>query len=683
MMNLEAMTLRKGSMKPGEFLSPNEALVSSNGVFKLCYEKEGNLALYSRAADDQWMKAWESQTTKIGKAVFQNDGQLAIIPEDGSEPWVSGYFHWIRDGKSRNYSKGMLVLQDDGNLVVYDSANTACWATNTWTARYALLIGVEDYAHFNDQKLRAGRNDVLAMWKLCRRLGYRPEHIRVHTSPRLTAQEIKDAEVKSWLSRPENTGKTMNEAQAAVDKDLESVGGDWSKILGEATSSAINGNLQWFRDQLGAPFHAGRGYLVPGILYYSGHGAKIGGQLALCPSDVSPNGGKLENALMFKDIEQTLTLGYGDDNEHNPVEFLTVVLDCCFAAAQMSETEGASNTQVATSLSLPDVKSASKTAHDPIHPWLQRRIFCAARDDEQGFQSLLGGRWHGAFTWAFTQALEQWMTRQSAAALFPYVDISHAELLMRARMLLEALSFQQHPVLMDTFANTPVFWSGLARVEAHDAGDAPKTNAEPTAERPGIQLDPNLLIGTTAYDYSLYSFALKDKDSVLLGSLSVASIGNASATFSYQANKEYWFVQNDDAGKFFSKWNSEKLNVCSISRSLGKWANSVTDPMPGGSSSSSATSNARVSWTEAEAPVGSTMYAGDIGIDFSNYTAPTTTAKGSVTVIWYRYLANAPSDNTYAINDGQLLSRTAPTKDSTKKWYANSQTMAIPQLPSK
>ena len=71
---------------------------------------------------------------------------------------------------------------------------------------YALLIGVETYDGLSpDKQLHAGRNDVLAFYKVCRRLGMPPENISLLTSPVLDKQQVAQAELE--LSRETNPAK--------------------------------------------------------------------------------------------------------------------------------------------------------------------------------------------------------------------------------------------------------------------------------------------------------------------------------------------------------------------------------------------------------------------------------------------------------------------------------------------
>lgn len=523
-------------LRPGDGLAPGEELISANGVFRLRHDEDGSLVLLAKRSGDTWSATWRGApaTGAAGRVRFDAADVLVVEDAHGRElrpcaPWAS----------PDSPEDATLVLQDDGNLVAYASQSPfrdPYWASDTWNGRFAVLIGVEDYASFPDEGLRAGRNDVLAMWKVCRRLGYQPEHIRIRTSPRLTPEDLERAEVERLLALPEGAGQNEDDLRPRALENLESAAGVWDEVLGDATHDAIAVALTWLQAQLAGPFERQHGYLVPGILYYSGHGTKLDGELALCPSDTGRDG---MNALPFADVEEALTAGYARDSSLNPIEHLTVILDCCYAAADAARA-GASPNQRVTALDLSGGTSSppSKPLR-AIHPWLQRRVFCATRDDEGGHQAVLGGRWHGAFTWAITRTLEQWTTKQSSSDLFPYVDISHVELLMRTRMLLEALGFRQHPVLMDTFANTPVFWSGLARVEAHRPGAAPPTSATPTAWRLGIQIDP------TGWSAAFLLLQFRDAANRLLGEGVVPTADRTVNGATWLAAKEYWRVVED------------------------------------------------------------------------------------------------------------------------------------------
>jgi hypothetical protein len=164
------------------------------------------------------------------------------------------------------------------------------------------------------------------------------------------------------------------------------------------------------------------------------------------------------------------------------------------------------------------------------------RVFCASGRDEQSWQAMLGGRWQGAFTWAFTRALEQWKTAPSGP--FRKSTISHVELLFRTRMLLEALSFPQHPVLVDRIGNLPVF--------QHDADTEEETRAEPDAERRGGQIDPSGL------GYAVYTFDSPDATAGVLAT--IVATNTASPDGRWTAQTEYWCIPGNAFDS--SKWPS-------------------------------------------------------------------------------------------------------------------------------
>lgn len=555
-----APAVHKGSLRTGQFLSPDEVLVSDNDVFELRYQAvDGNLALYAWSASGErflWMPPWERPIGPAGCAGLDENGRLVVRAKekDGlKEVWCSG----VSAGKSAR-----LRLRNDGNLVVCDDQGTIYWDTGTRFdfERYALLIGVESYSGVEGGKknLFAGRNDVLAMWQVCRRLGYEPRNIRVCTSPQLTEKQIIDAEVDMALSQEENRRKSRKQVKQDVLAVLRGV--DWEVTLCEATYKQINRSLSWLSERLGQPFGDQKGYLVPGILYYSGHGAQIEGDLALCPADVKQTGGGLANVLSFATLQAILDKKDDDaKDDRSPTRYLTVVLDCCFAGASSGKPSW-----LATSLTPPDSRSAGAPF---ISPAFGQRIFCASRSDEHAYQALLGGRWHGAFTWAFTQAMEQWTVATSR--LHSYVNVSHAELLFRSRMLLEALSFPQHPMLLDSIVNTPVFWCGLETVEPgqmfrdgvhlsrlRSALAMASPSAEPDEKRVGIQMDP----GTGGRRW--YTIEADDgRTRTLIANVLVVggnpvTIGRAT----YDADTESWFnvasLPSDTVALFVS-WSDQ------------------------------------------------------------------------------------------------------------------------------
>lgn len=410
----------------------------------------------------------------------------------------------------------------------------------------ALLIGVEDYSRFDPtgrKDLPAGRNDVLAWWKVCRRLGY--THLRVLASPALTEDDLVRAElelvpelspgetpdqvrarVRRWLSvkeppRPSLAAETAEEVAERVAQWLASVRrapDDLNVFLREATSSELKEAARWLAGGLVTNVALSWGAFqlheewesLPGIMTYSGHGARRDGDLVLCPSDTGP---ALDGSLSFSELRAIFDEADALPGGRHPTDNLTIVLDCCFAAA--GDRPGAA--QRATGLT-PAV--AAPFAPAPRKE-IGSRVFCASARDETSYQAMLGGHWHGAFTWALTVALEQWKIKEEGQ--FRHSTMSHAELLFRSRMLLQALSFHQHPILVDELGNLPVFH--------HGTQDGDRTSARPDAKRPGIQLDPS-------GEFPWTEFTLKDAngDAVARAIVSRGSQGN------WDGNKEYWYV---------------------------------------------------------------------------------------------------------------------------------------------
>lgn len=388
----------------------------------------------------------------------------------------------------------------------------------------ALLIGVETYQGLPpDRQLFAGRNDVLSCWRVCRRLGYRARHIRALTSPMLTRDDIIQAEVDLVLEREPD--RTRPEIESEVARRLADA--PWGDMLGEATHEAIRAGVAWLAQHLVFTVKLeGEGWSfareltgLPGLLAYSGHGARHGGDLALCPTDV---GADLSRALTFSELRAMIDAG--DDiraeGTPHPADNLTVVLDCCFAGA--ASQRGALRV---TSLTPGGAGSAALARRE-----IGNRVFCASGRDESSSQAVLGGRWHGAFTWAFTRALEQWKSAPSGQ--FQRSTMSHVELLFRTRMLLEALSFPQHPVLIDRIGNLPVFH--------HDSDVADETSADPDAVRRQGQIDPST--GFAAYEISVAS----DASETLLVQIVATDVADplppGSGGSGMQAGREYWKI---------------------------------------------------------------------------------------------------------------------------------------------
>lgn len=426
----------------------------------------------------------------------------------------------------------------------------------------ALLIGVERYRDHDKEggkDLLAGRNDVLAYWKVCRRLGY--THFQVLTTPALEEEDLIRAElelapelhpgegkeetrrrVREWLSRgSQGAGAPMKLHWEGTSSRLEDAGAP-SVFLGEATSLQLREGARWLASGLvftvKLEWEQWRRHeelmALPGFMAYSGHGAQKDGELVLCPSDTGP---ALENTVSFSELRAIFEEGEDLPGGKRPADNLTVVLDCCFAAAS----DQAGKAQRGTSLTpagSPAGKAPARTTE------IARSVFCASGRDEPSFQAMLGGHWHGAFTWALTVALEQWKIQQQGQ--FRRSTMSHAELLFRARTLLSALSFPQHPILVDELGNLPVFH--------HGAADGEATSAVPDRERPGVQLDPS-----SGKDYAWYR--LSSDGQVLL-----EVIATRTARLGFAADTEYWRIHKSDVPPAWGTHNTNAYCTDDFSR---------------------------------------------------------------------------------------------------------------------
>jgi hypothetical protein len=100
-------------------LLPSQELKTANGKYRLAFQTDGNVVLYSNSK-----ALWSSQTNGKPAAylAMQGDGNLVIYDTSYRPLWASGT---DRQGLSR------LVMQEDGNLVIYNSAGRPTWNTAT------------------------------------------------------------------------------------------------------------------------------------------------------------------------------------------------------------------------------------------------------------------------------------------------------------------------------------------------------------------------------------------------------------------------------------------------------------------------------------------------------------------------------------------------------------------------
>lgn len=277
---------------------------------------------------------------------------------------------------------------------------------------YALLIGVNDYSAYDrSQDHRKGTsdllgsvNDVQAWWTLCKSLGFRPENIRVLTSPAI---------------------------------DCGCLAGAPPQTTGEATEKGIREGVEWLTRKLG------QDKVAVGLLTYSGHGDYVAGKgLVLCPTDVK--GDDLEHSIPYAHLQRAIAA-------HDAGENLTVVLDSCHA--------GGASTAQRRALALTGRRAPKALTLDASE--IASRVFVASSRGGASYQAEFAGRFHGAFTWALTSTLEQWKAVEQGSSL--RLTVSYGEALRRAQGLLKTLSFDQAPALQGVanVADLAVLQSGL------------------------------------------------------------------------------------------------------------------------------------------------------------------------------------------------------------------------------
>lgn len=225
-------------------------------------------------------------------------------------------------------------------------------------------------------------------------------------------------------------------------------------------------------------------------------------------------------------------------------------------------------------------------------------------------------------------------------------------------MLLDALSFRQHPILMDSISNTPAFSSGGERVEneRYSSDDlelstqGSDTSAEPDRARATIQMDPDAPCPNANYAYYKFELTYKDKKNqdqketatvlVPRGDSPEGSKPSGTAKPAFQAGTEYWNVSST----FGTAWTTGTSRSLRISVSCGAWwtGHWSNDPTASYSTSfSKAATITSTNWKDMSttspptSPPTTTMWNDSTGIDFDS--------SGNVT--WYYKASNAPKSS--------------------------------------
>ncbi|MHC5938126.1 hypothetical protein [Nostoc sp.] len=105
------------TLNRGEFLSPDQYLISPNQQYTAILQRDGNFVVY----DSDNNVIWASNTfdTQVNNIVMQYDCNLVIYDSNAIPTWATF---------TATHSSCSLQLQNDGNLVIYTGDNVAVWA---------------------------------------------------------------------------------------------------------------------------------------------------------------------------------------------------------------------------------------------------------------------------------------------------------------------------------------------------------------------------------------------------------------------------------------------------------------------------------------------------------------------------------------------------------------------------
>ncbi|MEQ1875456.1 MAG: discoidin domain-containing protein [Bdellovibrionia bacterium] len=99
------------TLRSGQALRPGQKMVSTNGLYSLVYQTDGNLVLYRGGTTPLWETA--TYSTLPGKLVLQGDGNLVLYDYYSRALWASG-----------TNRSGAFVIDDAGQLILYTFAGT-------------------------------------------------------------------------------------------------------------------------------------------------------------------------------------------------------------------------------------------------------------------------------------------------------------------------------------------------------------------------------------------------------------------------------------------------------------------------------------------------------------------------------------------------------------------------------
>lgn len=119
--------LRQRAVHANFDTTPDDSIVSTNGLWTLVLQNDGNLVIYQLSATTNVTIPTAASMTNVapygGWLGVQSDGNV-VLRDDAMNP--------LRMTDTSGTGVYELVLQDDGNLVAYAPGNNAKWALSWW-----------------------------------------------------------------------------------------------------------------------------------------------------------------------------------------------------------------------------------------------------------------------------------------------------------------------------------------------------------------------------------------------------------------------------------------------------------------------------------------------------------------------------------------------------------------------
>jgi Caspase domain len=350
---------------------------------------------------------------------------------------------------------------------------------------HALLIGVNAYRNFDKNgrsDLLGSVNDVILLAYYCMAvLGIPAQNIWVLTTPKMTLANFNAKMISDELDPNQH---------ARLLERLDQV------KLGEASASEAKAGLAWLLD-------ASKTSDGAAVFAFSGHGAwsPADGPL-LCLDDTTPD--FTRGVLSLKELGETIKQA---DVRHK----LIALLDCCHVSASRASPK-------LLGKALPHTGTAEDVlGHDDLFN-VSDRVLLGAHPGGEAFQMRLGGKCHGALTFAMVTAAERWRGERGMS------HGSYKHVLKRAKLMLELLSVPQKPEIWVAIRQSPFMGVKMG-----------PTTREPDALSSGMQLTPDFFY-TINVNYRDWS------DRVLA---QIVATGNTDVSVNGTLlghSTEYWYV---------------------------------------------------------------------------------------------------------------------------------------------